>query len=189
MNHLTESQLNEYLDQVLSPADQATAQAHLDSCPECGAALVDLQRVFRLLGKVPEEALEHDLFPVLHEHLPSPGRLRPDGGLILIAQAGLALIAAVWLSASGAGLSSWRSMRIAASPPPLMLEQVWSGLQAWQADLFTRLMGLAEIPRLDLSRVALQPESAVWAVLLAVAGLACLLGNLSLARRWSGGRR
>ena len=43
MNHLTEFQLNEYLDGLLDPATQTAVEAHLTACNTCQAALNDLQ--------------------------------------------------------------------------------------------------------------------------------------------------
>lgn len=57
--HLTDSQLNEYLDNAAD--DRARIQTHLDSCADCAARLATLQTLFTELDSLPELALTRPL--------------------------------------------------------------------------------------------------------------------------------
>lgn len=57
--HLTDEQLNEYLDN--ETANRAEIETHLDSCDECAARLSALQALFADLDSLPEVALTTDL--------------------------------------------------------------------------------------------------------------------------------
>ena len=57
--HLTDEQLNEYLDN--ETANRAEIETHLDSCEECAARLSALQALFADLDSLPEVALSTDL--------------------------------------------------------------------------------------------------------------------------------
>jgi len=53
--HLTEDQLNEYLDGQTD--DRARIQTHLDSCDDCAARLATLRTLFTELDSLPDLAL------------------------------------------------------------------------------------------------------------------------------------
>ncbi|MBN8583201.1 MAG: hypothetical protein J0L96_21230 [Anaerolineae bacterium] len=57
--HLTDEQLNEYLDN--ETANRAEVKTHLDSCDECAARLSTLQALFVDLDSLPEVALSRDI--------------------------------------------------------------------------------------------------------------------------------
>jgi len=57
--HLTEEQLNEYLDEVTT--ERVQIEAHLSSCDECAARLSMLQNLFTELDSLPELELTRDL--------------------------------------------------------------------------------------------------------------------------------
>ena len=57
--HLTEEQLNEYLDEATT--ERVQIEAHLSSCEECAARLSTLQNLFTELDSLPELELTHDL--------------------------------------------------------------------------------------------------------------------------------
>jgi hypothetical protein len=57
--HLTEVQLNEYLDN--ESTDRAVIESHLDSCDECAARLSTLQNLFTELDSLPELELTKSL--------------------------------------------------------------------------------------------------------------------------------
>lgn len=57
--HLTDEQLNEYLDNEFS--DRAMIEAHLETCDECAARLSDLQTLFTGLDSLPEVTLSRDI--------------------------------------------------------------------------------------------------------------------------------
>lgn len=57
--HLTDEQLNEYLDNAST--ERAFIESHLDSCDECAARLSTLQTLFADLDSLPEVTLSRDL--------------------------------------------------------------------------------------------------------------------------------
>jgi len=57
--HLTNEQLNEYLDN--ETANRAEVETHLDSCNECATRLSTLQALFVDLDSLPEVTLSRDL--------------------------------------------------------------------------------------------------------------------------------
>lgn len=59
--HLSEPELNEYLDGELTPADGRRAEAHLESCADCREKLEDLKMVFMSLDTLGEKDLKVDL--------------------------------------------------------------------------------------------------------------------------------
>jgi anti-sigma factor RsiW len=87
MNHLTEPQLNEYLDGELDAPGRAAVDSHLAACRGCRLALSDLQAVASLLADLPDEPLRRDLTPSVLANLPQP-RLALGWKLVLAAQAG-----------------------------------------------------------------------------------------------------
>ncbi len=69
-DHLTDVQLNEYLDNESTPDGRAIIESHLDSCDECAARLSTLQNLFAELDSLPD--LE------LTRNLAAPFTLRPS---------------------------------------------------------------------------------------------------------------
>ncbi|HQX01796.1 MAG TPA: hypothetical protein PLQ94_06780, partial [Anaerolineales bacterium] len=57
--HLTDDQLNEYLDEASN--ERVQIEAHLSSCDECVARLSTLQNLFTELDSLPELELTRDL--------------------------------------------------------------------------------------------------------------------------------
>ncbi len=90
MNHLTESTLNEYLDEALDQSARRAVEAHLDACPRCRARLDDLRLVFYSLSLLSEKPLAHDLTPRILDRLPGP-TLPLGWKLALAIQAGVAM--------------------------------------------------------------------------------------------------
>jgi anti-sigma factor RsiW len=65
MSHLTEEQLNLYLDNELSTSECAAVEAHLVGCGVCRAELASLQALFTALDAWQPDALAADLTPVV----------------------------------------------------------------------------------------------------------------------------
>ena len=61
MKHLTETQLNEYLDQMLDVPTQQKVEAHLSDCEGCRAQIAQLEILFSTLDELPEVPLTRDL--------------------------------------------------------------------------------------------------------------------------------
>jgi predicted anti-sigma-YlaC factor YlaD len=70
MEHLTETQLNEYLDGLMESPEQVRMEAHLSGCADCRARLASLQTVYRALAALPEETPTRDLTSSVLQALP-----------------------------------------------------------------------------------------------------------------------
>lgn len=96
MKHLTDAQLNEYLDNTLDVSARREADLHLKSCAECRARLDELLVVFTSLAGLSEIHLARDLSSNILARLPQkqPGVWTP----FFAAQVGAALGVLIWLS-------------------------------------------------------------------------------------------
>ena len=70
MNHITDFQLNEYLDHALDDATQGQCDSHLSSCAECRARLEELKGLYSNLAELREVELPRDLTSSVLAHLP-----------------------------------------------------------------------------------------------------------------------
>jgi hypothetical protein len=91
--HLTDDQLNEYLDH--ESAERAQIDLHLDSCDECAARLSTLQDLFAELESLPELALTRDLAAPFAPRPSLPAQLPAWLPLTVILQAAVALVALI----------------------------------------------------------------------------------------------
>ncbi|HAV75843.1 MAG TPA: hypothetical protein DCX53_00660 [Anaerolineae bacterium] len=143
--HLTELQLNEYLDNESD--DRVRIETHLSSCDECAARLAALQALFTEIESLPELKLSTDLAA---RFVPSPN-LSPQlpRWLTLTAalQAVLAVVAIIFAAPFMADLlAPLTASRIVPSWADVMLELqiafvVW--LQSFQSIRLPELSSLA----------------------------------------------
>ena len=91
--HLTEEQLNEYLDEAST--ERVQIEAHLSSCDECAARLSTLQNLFTELDSLPELALTKSLAAPFTLRPSLPAQLPKFLTLTAILQAAFALTAFV----------------------------------------------------------------------------------------------
>ncbi len=75
MTHLSDDLLNEYLDEMLSPAPRRAVAGHLAACPECAARLDGLRALFADLAALPEQPLGRDLSGEVVDRLTGSPRL------------------------------------------------------------------------------------------------------------------
>ncbi|MGD0752327.1 MAG: zf-HC2 domain-containing protein [Anaerolineales bacterium] len=97
MNHLTENQLNEYLDGLMEASALAACEEHLSDCADCQSQLAVLQSVFQALAALPEANPQRDLAPSVLKNLSERG-FGLGWRLALAMQAGLSLGLLVFLS-------------------------------------------------------------------------------------------
>jgi hypothetical protein len=97
MKHLTDIQLNEYLDGTLDALTKRHCDKHLADCDSCRARLDELRSLFAELSTLPEARLPHDLTAKVLAGLPSKQQPRPWTPAFA-AQLGAALGASLWLS-------------------------------------------------------------------------------------------
>jgi len=91
--HLTEEQLNEYLDEVTTERSQI--EAHLSSCDECAAHLSTLQNLFTELDSLPELELTKSLAAPFIPRPNLPAQLPKFLTLTVTLQAAVALTAII----------------------------------------------------------------------------------------------
>jgi len=91
--HLTEEQLNEYLDEATT--ERAQIEAHLSSCNECAARLSTLQNLFIELDSLPELELTRDLAAPFTLRPSLPAQLPKFLTLTAFLQAAVALVALI----------------------------------------------------------------------------------------------
>ena len=89
--HLTDDQLNEYLDN--ETAERAQIELHLDSCDECTARLSTLRDLFAELESLPEVKLSRSLAAPFKPTRNLPAQLPRWLPLTVILQAAVALTA------------------------------------------------------------------------------------------------
>ncbi len=75
MNHLSDFQLNEYLDDRMSAEERHALVEHLELCESCDTRFEEFKLVFDRLAGLPEARLSHDLVPGILSRLPRRDRL------------------------------------------------------------------------------------------------------------------
>ena len=172
MNHLTEFQLNEYLDGLLDPATQTAVEAHLTACNTCQAALNDLQTVFLMLDEVDEVALTTDLSARVQAEWQTQTQpestvwLRP----LLFLQSAGAIGMVVWL---------WRVIWGWLTGMETAVTATFSALQPVQLNLWSRVLEweTTVIQQFQLVRPTIDLAAGQWALLIGLALIAWLAGN------------
>ncbi len=91
--HLTDEQLNEYLDEATT--ERVQIEAHLSSCDECAARLSTLQNLFTELDSLPELELTKSLAAPFTLRPSLPAQLPKFLTLTVTLQAAVALTAII----------------------------------------------------------------------------------------------
>jgi predicted anti-sigma-YlaC factor YlaD len=158
MEHLTEEQLNEYLDDVLLNGERARVEAHVAQCDVCRAELASLQAVFVALDGLQPEPIVRDLAPavvrtVVVERRRATRRRRLGWvALALQGTAGTLLLAFGWsvVTARYLGGVQWfpaESIRTTWESIAARWQVLWAALavggQVWWTEVLT---GLRELP-------------------------------------------
>ena len=91
--HLTDEQLNEYLDEATT--ERVQIEAHLSSCDECAARLSTLQNLFTELDSLPELELTRELAAPFTLRPSLPAQLPKFLTLTAFLQAAVALAALI----------------------------------------------------------------------------------------------
>ena len=169
--HLTDDQLNEFLDHETS--ERVQIETHLSSCDECAARLTTLKTLFAEIESLPELELTHSI-AARFAPTPSPPVPQLPTWLTLTAtlQAALALVAAIL-----AAPFITKLMPVIQTPSLteifLQLQTQWT---AWLDTLSTfRLPTLPQLPVLELPSLFL-------ALTLAGVSMLWLVGNGLLLR-------
>ena len=172
--HLTDEQLNEYLDGETT--GRILIEAHLASCADCAARLAAFQALFAEIESLPDVDLPHSITARLSpSRLPAP--LPRSLRLTVILQAALALTAMI---VAAPFIAEFASPFLARVQPPTLLE-LWFIVEAqWTAWLHMlsalHLPSLPQLPAFELS-------SLVLALSLAGASVIWLVGNGLLLKK------
>jgi anti-sigma factor RsiW len=172
--HLTDEQLNEYLDNEIN--DPAQVEIHLSSCADCAARLAARQALFDEIESLPEIALSRDLTAPVVRQLSGRASLPRSLRLAVILQFTAAIVILVF---SAPFVVQFLSSYVASLQTPSfagVLLQVQAQWTAW-LDMLSqlRLPNIPEIPVFELSSLFL---------MLAVIGASVLwlIGNGLLLR-------
>ena len=169
--HLTEEELNEYLDNEIQ--DRAQIELHLSSCDKCAARLVVLQALFAEIESLPELELTQSIAARFAPSPSLPAQLPRWLTLTATLQAALALIAII--------LAAPMVMNVlpAIQTPSLtdIFVQVQSQWIAWLDILST--FQLPSVPRIPVFKLS----SLILTLILAGVSILWLIGNGLLLRR------
>lgn len=186
MNHLTDFQLNEYLDNALDETMKRGFDSHLQTCEDCSARLDELKTLFANIESLPEVKLRRDLSPAILARLSQQPRIWTP---FFAAQLGTALGVFFWLSMQAANFI--RPFDIQFNVSDLQFSNLNSMLPVFQS-LFT--VSKFQLPAFNLS--TFQPSTFNFPTLnLSTSNLAFisvsifmlwLVGNLTLLRNRSG---
>jgi anti-sigma factor RsiW len=169
--HLTDDQLNEYLDNETT--ESAFIETHLSSCGECAARLTTLQALFTEIESLPELELTHSLAARFTQTPSLPLQLPRWLTLTATLQAVAAVIAIIFVTPFVTDLLPAIQMPSIAEVL-LQLQSQWMVLLKTLTDF--QLPTLPQIPVIETS-------SLVLALTLAGVSLLWLVGNGLLLRR------
>ena len=169
--HLTDEQLNEYLDNEI--ADRAQIELHLSSCDDCGARLTALQLLFVELDSLPEVKLSTDLAA----RFASPPNLTPQLPRWLTLTASLQVAVALIALLLAAPVVTSLLPQIESPSLTEGFIQIQARWISW-LDLLSTLEAptIPQLPALDMSSLALT-------LTLAGASVLWLVGNGLLLRK------
>jgi anti-sigma factor RsiW len=158
MSHLTEEQLNLYLDNELSPGERATVEAHLAGCETCRIELVSMQTLFTALDTLQLETLAADLAPLVLDDIATERqraiRRRRMGWLV----PGLQGVVVILLILFGRSALVMRYGKLAQHIPAEALYATWTNTLAqsnifwtatitrWQTWWSETITGLLDLP-------------------------------------------
>lgn len=169
-DHITDEQLNEYLDN--ESTERAQIEAHLSACDECAARLTALKTLFAEIESLPELELTHN-FAARFTPTPSlPPQLPTWLTLTATLQAALALLTVIIAA-------PFISRLLPAIETPSLTDlflQLQSQWTAWLDTLSTfQLPTLPQLPALEIS-------SLILTLTLAGVSMLWLVGNGLLLR-------
>ena len=180
MNHLTDSQLNEYLDDTLDETTKIKFDSHLQTCEDCSARLCELKFLFTSLESLPEVKMRRDLSPAILARLPQkqPRLWTP----FFAAQLGAALGLFFWLSVQ---VTNFITPIISTSRfPPFTMPNFQYAISISLFSIPKFQLPTFNLPTFQPSILNLSTFSLI--LISACVFLLWLVGNLSLLRNRSG---
>lgn len=172
--HLTDEQLNEYLDG--ESRESVQIELHLASCVDCAARLEALEVLFTEIESLVEVTLSKSLTVPVMSEIYKPAPLPPSLNLALVLQAVLAVVAVIIAAPFVVQFASSYTSSIQLPPLVDLFVQVQMQWAAW-LDMLSqfKMPPIPEIPAMDVSSLF---------VMLTVAGVSLLwlVGNGLLLR-------
>ena len=152
--HLTEEELNEYLDNEIQ--DRKRVELHLSECEECAARLSKLQILFTEIESLPELALTRNLAVPVTRDLNQRVPLTHSLGLVVTLQATLALLAIILAAPFVIEFVSPYLTNLTTPSFTDLLIQIQSQWMDWLVMLSNfRLPPSPQIPAIDLSSLVI----------------------------------
>jgi hypothetical protein len=176
--HLTDEQLNEYLDDEIR--DRAQVEMHLSSCAECAARLTALRALFAEIESLPEVALTRDLAwraAPLARRLNNPGVL-PRWFTLTVGLQAAAALAAIILAAPFA--IDFASSFLPVLQTPSLTELFFQAQSLWISWLDT--LSQLQLPTVPELPVALEPSGLYLMLALTGSAVVWLVGNSILLK-------
>jgi anti-sigma factor RsiW len=174
MKHLSDEQLNEYLDH--ESQEQAKIESHLAACDECTMRLAAFQTLFTELDSLPDEAFSVNIAPAVIQRVSGPAVLPKWLTLTVFLQAALAVIILLIAAPFVIEFASVSMPLLQMPTIPEVLLPLQSQWMSWLNTLATFQMPvLPAIPTPQFS-------SLVIGLTLAVASIFWLVGNGLLLR-------
>ncbi|MCP4142273.1 MAG: hypothetical protein GY755_18715 [Chloroflexi bacterium] len=189
MKHLTESQLNEYLDQMLDYETQQRVETHLASCESCRLEITELQALFISLNELPEIPIAHDLtlgvlaqiskvakIPLLWKQ---PIFLAQSIFTFILLLFSMPILSSFWLQ-----IEKWSgeiTFPTIQTPSLAQMVSQFMSLLAWEPETFFFIPELSfSVP--TLPTLPISPNSNLMLLLALSAGIMWGIGNYSLLR-------
>ena len=172
--HLTDEQLNEYLDHETN--DQAQIEAHLAVCTNCAARLRELEALFSEIESLPELAISPDFSARSTPIRSEPAQLPRFFTLAMSLQAALA---ALGIMVAAPLVRQFVSSYLPGPSAPSLVEIFLQIQNVWMAWLDT----LSTLSFPDIPEIPLVNESSLVVMLTVIAvSLLWLIGNSLLLR-------
>jgi predicted anti-sigma-YlaC factor YlaD len=177
-NHLNSDQLNEYLDNTLSPMEKTIVETHMASCDECKEIMVGLESLLSRLILLDEIKIEKNLAPGVLNRI----RLNRDistvfkwGTLLQLCVVFVGLIVLVRYGFQQPFLTiiPFNNLRMDVNIQDFILNltsEIISGWTSFQLTLAGAFKGMKISPNLQFT------QGTIW-VLFISAGLLLLIGN------------
>lgn len=152
--HLTDEQLNEYLDNEIK--DPAQVELHLSSCEDCAARFAAQQALFDEIESLPEVTLSRSLAAPITRRVSERESLPRSLGLTVILQTAAAAIAIIFAAPFVGEWISPYLTDIQAPPIADAFLQLQSQWMIWLAILSQfQMPTMPEIPVTEVSSLAL----------------------------------
>lgn len=152
-DHVTDEQLNEYLDNETRPEERALIDSHLSACQECAARVTALQTLFAEIESLPELELSRPLAAPFTRPTSLPGAQLPRWlTLTATLQAACALVVLLFAAPFMTNLlPSIEALSL--TPILLQLQSQWT---AW-LDLLSsfHFPSMPQLPALEISSLML----------------------------------